>query len=195
MPFNCGRISSRRAGRILPQSSLSSHFLGVAFALALYGVAPAGTEPPKSLNRGEPRCITGNPFGGKTCLEGDGETLNATDANGKLVWRGKALPGPSFGPQCFTDTPSAIKVCIEDDGRHLTAMDGSGKILWRRDPFVDAKLALYRTNEAPTINVLRAGGIHPPPGHPGPRVWIMFASSQFGEVDITMGDFIPEGQN
>jgi hypothetical protein len=61
---------------------------------------------------------------------------------------------------------------------------------------VDGKLPLYRTPEAPTINVIRAGDFEiPPKGLLGHSVWIMFASSQFGQVDLRTGDFKVEGQN
>jgi hypothetical protein len=171
------------------------HFVEVTFALASISGIALASDTPAAGDKEEPRCITGNPFGGKTCLESDGHTLNVADPSGKVIWRGEALPGPYFGPQCFTDIPSRIKVCVEGDGRHLKATDNKGNVLWRRDPFVDAKLNLYRTSEAPTINVIRAGNPRAPPGHSGPRVWIMFESSQFGEVDLATGEFTPEGQN
>jgi len=167
----------------------------VAVAVAsMWGIAVSIADTPQSAVPKETRCVK-NSFGGKTCLDSDGYTLDIARADGKVIRIENALPGPYFGPQCVTDVVSGIKVCVEPDGHHLKAIGPSGSTLWRRNPFVDAKLPLYRTPEAPTINVIRVDGMRPPAGRSGQTVWIMFASSQFGEVELSTGEFKPEGQN
>ena len=186
--WSCGPSTS-------PLDAMYSLLTTVTVALAsFWGIAVSSADTPTALK--EPRCVTANRSGAKMCLESDGHTIDLVSTSGQIVSRSDALPGPYFGPQCVTDVPSEIKVCVERDGHHLRATAPTGKVLWRRDPFVDAKLPLYRTPEAPTINVIRTGNFEIlPRGESGRSVWIMFASSQFGEVDLNTGLFKVEGEN
>ena len=178
-----------------PLDAMYSLLTTVTVALAsFWGITVSSADTPTAVK--EPRCVTVNRSGAKLCLESDGHTIDLVSISGQIVSRSDDLPGPYFGPQCVTDVPTEIKVCVERDGHHLRATAPTGKLLWRRDPFVDAKLPLYRTPQPPTINVIRAGNfIQPPRGQPGRTVWIMFESSQFGEVDLKSGDFLVEGEN
>jgi hypothetical protein len=49
------------------------------------------------------------------------------------------------GPQVCKDPTSGTLLYVESDGRHVAAISRDGKLLWNRDPFKDAHLPFYRT--------------------------------------------------
>jgi len=103
----------------------------------------------------------------------------------------------------YRDARTDISFYVESDGRHLVAIGSNGKLLWVRNPFEDAKMCPYRSPR-PVIDSVKAVDISPEyaqelkrrGANPSHRfISIAFDSSQFGLVDQTTGDFLPEGQN
>ncbi|MGD0478646.1 MAG: hypothetical protein ABSA42_00665 [Terracidiphilus sp.] len=100
------------------------------------------------------------------------------------------------GPQAYRDAHSGTLYYVESDGRHVAAISKQGKLQWVRDPFKDAHLEAYRTDNAQIISIGEATwwGEGPPSQFRG-RVVITFNSSQFGALDPKNGDFVFLGQN
>lgn len=100
------------------------------------------------------------------------------------------------GPQVYRDTHSGTLYYVESDGRHVVAISRSGKLLWVRDPFKDAHLELYRTDNPQIISIGEATwwGEGSPPQFRG-SVIITYNSTQFGALNPSNGDFQFLGQN
>jgi hypothetical protein len=109
-----------------------------------------------------------------------------------------------FPPLVCEDSGSGIIYYVESDRRHVAAIKPDGTILWYRDPFADAHMEYYRTDDPRIVNiavvkrkssedwkyeesVLRKKGV-------STIITIGFNSSQFGMMDITTGDFHMTGQ-
>jgi hypothetical protein len=100
------------------------------------------------------------------------------------------------GPQMYRDAHSATLYYVESDGRHVAAISRDGKLLWVRDPFMDAHLESYRTDNPQIISIGEATwwGEGPPSQFRG-SVIITYNSSQFGALNRSNGDFQFLGQN
>ena len=100
------------------------------------------------------------------------------------------------GPQVYRDTHSGTLYYVESDGRHVASISRGGKLLWVRDPFKDAHLEPYRTDNPQIISIGEATwwGEGPPPKFRG-SVIITYNSSQFGALNRSNGDFQFLGQN
>jgi hypothetical protein len=103
----------------------------------------------------------------------------------------------------YRDPRTGVSFYVESDGRHLAAIGPDGKLLWVRNPFEGAKMCPYRSPR-PVIYSIKAVNISPAyakglkrrGANPSHRfLSIEFDSSQFGDMDETTGDFLPEGQN
>lgn len=105
-------------------------------------------------------------------------------------WKEDAGPVPISLPYAYKDTESGIVLYVESDGRHVSAISPEGKLLWSRDPFADAHLEFYRTDKPRIVSIAtqKIDGIKG-------SIAISFDSSQFGNLDITTGDFTFGGQN
>lgn len=113
-------------------------------------------------------------------------------------------PPPILLPYNYRDKDTGIIFCVERDGRHVTAIDSGGKTLWRRDPFTDAHLEHYRTDNPHIVYIgevekndrihhwivktMAAKGITK-------FICITYDSSQSGCLDFKAGDFTFLGQN
>jgi hypothetical protein len=100
------------------------------------------------------------------------------------------------GPQVYRDAHSGTLYYVESDGRHVAAISRVGKLLWVRDPFMDAHLEPYRTDNPQIISIGEATwwGEGPPSKFRG-YVIITYNSSQFGALNRSNGDFQFLGQN
>ena len=100
------------------------------------------------------------------------------------------------GPQVYRDAHSGTLYYVESDGRHVAAISRDGKLLWVRDPFMDAHLEPYRTDNPQIISIGEATwwGEGPPSQFRG-SVIITYNSSQFGALNRSNGDFQFLGQN
>ena len=111
---------------------------------------------------------------------------------------------PDFPPLVCADTGSGIIYYVESDRRHITAIKPDGTILWHRDPFDDAHMEYYRTDDPRIVSiavvkrkpsedwkyeeeVLGKKGV-------STIITIRYNSSQAGFMDITTGDFHMTGQ-
>ncbi len=65
----------------------------------------------------------------------------------------------------------------------MAAISAAGKLLWIRDPFKDAHLPFYRTDDRPDKAKLDR------------FVAISFNNSQFGVMRISNGEFLFQGQD
>jgi hypothetical protein len=101
------------------------------------------------------------------------------------------------GPQAYRDAHSGTVFYVESDGRHVAAISKRGKLLWVRDPFEDAQLEPYRTENAQIISIGEATwwGEGPPLRKFRGWVIITYNSSQFGGLNPSNGDFVFLGQN
>jgi hypothetical protein len=72
---------------------------------------------------------------------------NNTSGSNWITYGG---PVPISLPHTFIETNSGMSFLVESDGRHIVASSADEKILWRKDPFADAHLEFYRT-ENPKI--------------------------------------------
>jgi hypothetical protein len=120
-------------------------------------------------------------------------------------WIVPSPPPPISLPYTLKDADSGVIYYVEQDGRHVTAINPDGAILWHRDPFADAHMQYYRTNDP---RIVRFDLEKPTPsenwdlvervlGKKGVREYISisFNSSQTGFMDITTGDFFFTGQD
>jgi hypothetical protein len=92
----------------------------------------------------------------------------------------------------------------DSDGRHLAAISEAGELIWLRNPWEDKPaFCPYRTprpiishiesiefNEV-YANNLKSRGVNLSHAF----LYIQFDLSQYGVIDESSGDFIPEGQN
>jgi hypothetical protein len=133
------------------------------------------------------------------------------DANGNAVSTEKR-PKPDYVPwdpgraipMSYKDPKTSITFYVESDGRHLVAIDSIGKLLWVRNPWEDSgAFCQYRTPR-PVIDSLKQTELTEiDRANLKPRganlvhkfIALQFDSSQYGVVDESTGDFIPEGQN
>ena len=126
---------------------------------------------------------------------------NNTSGSNWITYGG---PVPISLPHTFIETNSGMSFLVESDGRHIVASSADEKILWRKDPFADAHLEFYRT-ENPKIVYISSLSKNDEP-HQWIRkamesrgitnfVCINFNSSQFGCLDTKTGDFTFLGQN
>jgi hypothetical protein len=107
-------------------------------------------------------------------------------------------------PMAYRDPRTSITFYVESDGRHLAAISEAGELIWLRNPWEDKPaFCPYRTprpiishiesiefNEV-YANNLKSRGVNL--SHT--FLSIQFDSSQYGVIDESSGDFIPEGQN
>jgi hypothetical protein len=113
---------------------------------------------------------------------------------------GHMAPEPPFG-LAYEDPQTHVLLYVETDRRHVTAFDASGRILWAADPFADAKLEPYRTENPQIFKIGPPGEWNDeyplgPYMRPGRRyVGIEYNSTQFGLVDEADGKFQFLGQN
>ena len=100
------------------------------------------------------------------------------------------------GPQVYRDTHSGTLFYVESDGRHVASISKGGKLLWVRDPFKDANLEPYRTENPQIISIGQATWWGEGPSHKF-RGWVIitYNSSQFGALNPSNGDFQFLGQN
>jgi len=100
------------------------------------------------------------------------------------------------GPQVYKDPTSGTLLYIETDGRHVAAMSVEGKLLWIRDPFKDAHLAFYRTQNPQIVYIGPASKAHRLAGEKAEKfVEIAFNNSQAGLMRISNGQFYFSGQD
>ena len=133
------------------------------------------------------------------------------DATGKVI-KTETKPKPDYvpwdptraKPLAFKDPRTLISFYVESDGRHLAAIDPNGTLLWVRNPYEDLPGACpYRTPrpvigriEVVEITPIYASELQRRGANPSHQfIAITFDSSQFGVVDETNGDYLPEGQN
>jgi hypothetical protein len=101
------------------------------------------------------------------------------------------------GPIAYADKTLKTVFYVESDGRHLSAIAFDGRILWTRNPFVDAKLKPYRSDEPKIVGIgpSQALGLRRSPDPKATFIGIEFDSTQFGIVDSKNGDFFFMGQD
>lgn len=100
------------------------------------------------------------------------------------------------------DNKAGITYYLESDKRHITAVDSKGSQIWRTDPFIDAKLELYRV-EKPIIQIFDFPSDSWWNGFNGIKqfgkssdfISIGYNSSQFGLLSKKEGKFIFLGQD
>jgi hypothetical protein len=104
------------------------------------------------------------------------------------------------GPQVYKDMHSGTTLYVETDGRHVAAISSDGKLLWTKDPYKDAHIPSYRT-ENPQIVYIGSVSKSIPDARPfaGRKpdkfVAITFNNSQFGLLRISTGEFDSIGQD
>jgi len=112
-------------------------------------------------------------------------------------------PGRAI-PMAYKDPRTSMTFYVESDGRHLVAIDSRGTLLWVRNPYEEAGGSCpYRTprpvigslkqtelSEIDRANLQRRGA-----NLQHTFLALEFDSSQYGVLDESSGDFIPEGQN
>jgi len=101
------------------------------------------------------------------------------------------------GPRVYRDAHSGTAYYVESDGRHVAAISKDGKLLWVRDPFKDAHLEPYRTENPQIISIGQATSWGEGPPLRKFRGWVIitYNSSQFGALNPNNGDFQILGQN
>jgi hypothetical protein len=103
---------------------------------------------------------------------------------------------PFPGAQVYKDPNSGTLLYVESDGRHLAAISPDGQLLWDRDPFKDAHLPYYRTQNP---RVVYLGPIPRSAAGTGNElsnfVQISLTNSQFGWLRISDGVFEFRGQD
>ena len=98
------------------------------------------------------------------------------------------------GPIAHKDKESGTTIYIESDGRHVAAISAAGAVLWVRDPFVEAKLPIYR-NKHPQIIYIGAPPERWVMSRKGKFFVISFNSTQTGVMDFETGQFEFRGQD
>ena len=104
------------------------------------------------------------------------------------------------GPQVYKDMHSGTTLYVETDGRHVAAISSEGKLLWTKDPYKDAQIPSYRT-ENPQIVYIGSVSKSTPDARPfagrepDKFVAITFNNSQFGLLRISTGEFDFIGQD
>jgi hypothetical protein len=133
------------------------------------------------------------------------------DANGNAVATKKG-PKPDYAPwdpgraipMSYKDPRTSITLYVESDGRHVVAIDSNGKLLWIRNPWEDPPaFCPYRTPRPVIESLIQTELTQIDRANLKPRgaklehtfIALQFTSSQYGVLDESTGDFIPEGQN
>lgn len=133
------------------------------------------------------------------------------DANGNAV-NAEKRPKPDYAPwdpgratpMSYEDPRTSVTFYVESDGRHLVAIDSKGKVLWVRNPWEDSPVFCQYRTPRPVIDSLKQTELTEiDRANLKPRganlehefIALQFDSSQYGVVDESTGDFIPEGQN
>lgn len=116
-----------------------------------------------------------------------------------VAWPRSGAPAEPFTPDTppalsYKDTATGLVFYVESDGRHVVALAPDGHFLWVEDPFLTARLELYRT-PTPQIRTLGAMPARETKAHPGTYIAITYNSSQSGLIDEHTGEFIFLGQN
>jgi hypothetical protein len=132
--------------------------------------------------------VTGKEMETKTMLKPDYAAWDSTRAK----------------PLAFKDPRTLISFYVESDGRHLAAIDPNGTLLWVRNPYEDVPAFCPRGTARPVIGDIEVVEITPAYAITLKRrganlshqfITITFDSQQFGLVDESTGDFLPEGEN
>jgi hypothetical protein len=102
-------------------------------------------------------------------------------------------------PFTYRDEGTGILLYVESDGRHVAAFDPTGKLLWVSDPYLQAGFCPYRTSRPIIYSIAPAEDYFAwrfrMEYGPGPYLEITFDSSQFGDIDLSNGNFHGIGQN
>lgn len=111
---------------------------------------------------------------------------------------------PDFPPIIRQDHATGITYYVESDRRHVAAIKPDGTLLWYREPFADANMKHYRTDDPRIVafDVVQCKTsedwkyVEQAFGKKGISTFISicFNSSQAGFMDITNGDFHMTGQ-
>ena len=104
------------------------------------------------------------------------------------------------GPQTYKDTHSGTTLYVKTDGRHVAAISSEGKLLWTKDPYKDAHIPSYRTEQPQIVYIGSVSKSIPDARSYAGRerdkfVAITFNNSQFGLLRISTGEFQSLGQD